>query len=268
MPENRGKPSIGLYAWFGYDLSLAQSLEKIRRAGFDSVILWWSDAPDGSSRTAQAALARRTGLMVENAHAPFGRCNALWLPGEEGDRAAADLIAGIEDCADAQVGTLVVHLTDGAAPPPCSSLGLERLRPVVDRAGRLGVRLAFENLRHAEHLKRVLDTFEEPAAGLCYDSGHHHGWGRETDWLGDYGARLFALHLHDNDGIRDCHALPFDGGIDWPALASRIAATGYTGPTTLEVEAWGGYEDRMPPEEFLRRAAEAAVRIGRMRDGG
>lgn len=92
-----------------------------------------------------------------------------------------------------------------------------------------GVRLAFENLRHPLHLKRVLDTFDSPAVGLCYDSGHHHGWGRETDWLFEYGSRLFALHLHDNDGTRDSHAVPFDGGIDWKALSSRIARTGYAG---------------------------------------
>ena len=268
MPENRGKPSIGIYAWFGYDLPLAESLRQIRSAGFDSVILWWSDAPDGSPRTEQAAFARRTGLAVENAHAPFDRCNALWIPGEEGDRAAADLIACVEDCADAEVGTLVVHLTDGAAPPPCSPLGPLRLRPVVETAERRGVRLAFENLRHPLHLKRVLDTFDSPAVGLCYDSGHHHGWGRETDWLFEYGSRLFALHLHDNDGTRDSHAVPFDGGIDWKALSSRIARTGYAGPTALEVEAGEEYEGRMSADAFLLKAAQAAARIGKMRAEG
>ena len=35
-----------------------------------------------------------------------------------------------------------------------------------------------------------------------------------------------ALHLHDNDGARGQHQLPFDGHIDWPAVMKKIAATG------------------------------------------
>lgn len=257
--------SRGLYAWFGYELPLAASLERIREAGFDAVSLWWADAPDGLTRTAQADLARKTGLTVENAHAPFDGCNDLWVPGLRGDEAAAGLLACVSDCAVARVPVLVVHLTDGPAPPPDSSVGLERLRPVVDTAERLGVKLAFENLRHIPHLRKVLDAFDSPCVGLCYDSGHHHGWGREADWLADYGSRLFTLHLHDNDGKQDSHSLPFDGGIDWRPLARKIARTGYTGPTSLEVQAGGGYEERMPAAAFLQRAADAAARIGEMR---
>ena len=207
--------SRGLYAWFGYELPLAASLERIREAGFDAVSLWWADAPDGLTRTAQADLARKTGLTVENAHAPFDDCNDLWVPGLRGDEAAAALLACVSDCAAARVPVLVVHLTDGPAPPPDSSVGLERLRPVVDTAERLGVKLAFENLRHIPHLRKVLDAF--------------------------------------------------DSGIDWRPLARKIARTGYTGPTSLEVQAGGGYEERMPAAAFLQRAADAAARIGEMR---
>lgn len=268
MKTNSGGFPISLFAWFGYELPLEESLKKIRNAGFDAVLLWWGDPIGGLSRVAQAELARQSGLEVENAHAPYDRCNALWRPGRAGEQAAAELIACVEDCAAAAVKTLVIHLTDGASPPPCSPLGPDRLRPVVKAAERLGIRLAFENLRHPPHLRQVLDAFNSPAVGLCYDSGHHHGWGRETDWLKEYGSRLFALHLHDNDGTQDSHAIPFDGGIDWQALAARIAATGYMGPTALEVEAGAWYEDCMPADAFLHRAAQAAARIGRMRAEG
>ncbi len=257
--------SRGIYAWFGYELPLASSLQRIWEAGFDTVSLWWADAPDGLTRTAQADLARTTGLRVENAHAPFDGCNDLWIPGIRGDEAADALLACVSDCAAADVPVLVVHLTDGASPPPDSPIGPDRLRPIVEMAERRGIKLAFENLRHIPHLKRVLDTFDSPAVGLCYDSGHHHGWGREADWLTDYGSRLFALHLHDNDGKQDRHSLPFDGGIDWRHLARQIARTGYAGPTTLEVQAGGGYEERMTAAAFLKRAAYAAARIGAMR---
>ena len=78
--------SLGLYAWFGYDLSLEEALRRMRDAGFDSVMLWWGEFDGGVPLSRQPDLARRLGLEVANAHAPFAGCNHLWLPGEEGAR--------------------------------------------------------------------------------------------------------------------------------------------------------------------------------------
>lgn len=60
MEKDRGFP-LSIFAWFGYALPLAESLGKIRAAGFDAVLLWWSDGLDGLSRIDQAALAAGTG---------------------------------------------------------------------------------------------------------------------------------------------------------------------------------------------------------------
>lgn len=71
-----------------------------------------------------------------------------------------------------------------------------------------------------------LDGF--PAeVGYVVDVGHAHinGWNIET-LLGALGDRLHALHIHDNDGLRDRHAPLGEGNIDWSMVLKAAKATG------------------------------------------
>lgn len=252
---------LGMFAWFGYELPLTESLRRMKAAGFGRALLWWGEFEGDLPLAEQPDAVRRLGLEVENAHAPFDGCNALWLPGEAGDAYVQRLIACVDGCADTGVPVLVVHLTDEAEPPPFAPRGIERLKPLVERAQRRGVALAFENLRHPQHLEEVFHAFPAPLAGFCYDSGHHYGWCKDTPFLERYGSRLATLHLHDNDGVRDLHHLPFDGNIDWAALAEKLAAAGFSGAVSLEVQAFLGYVDQMDAQAFLERAYTAADRV-------
>lgn len=66
---------VGIYDCFGYgpgyDVSFEKRYELIKKAGFDCVMLWWSDQfGRGSGYEKDAKLARNAGLMIENIHAP------------------------------------------------------------------------------------------------------------------------------------------------------------------------------------------------------
>ena len=103
---------FGIFAYFGYDLPLEESLRRLAAAGFDTVSLFWGAFDGGPPLHRQPELARRAGLRVENAHAPFDGVNALWTPGDDGDRYAASLVEALEGCAASGVPVLVAHLTD------------------------------------------------------------------------------------------------------------------------------------------------------------
>ncbi|MEG2086710.1 MAG: sugar phosphate isomerase/epimerase family protein [Angelakisella sp.] len=64
-----------------------------------------------------------------------------------------------------------------------------------------------------------------PGGGALVDIGHAHmnGWdlGRLLTDLGD---KLWALHLHDNDGTGDSHLPIGEGTVDWLALATQVKA--------------------------------------------
>ena len=45
---------------------------------------------------------------------------------------------------------------------------------------------------------------------------------------------LAALHVHDNDGKRDLHWLPYAGVIDWAAFSRALHEIGFAGALSLE----------------------------------
>ena len=222
---------LGITSVQGSPLPLAQQFAAMKTAGFDAVMLWWGSS-NGDTREKLVNIARDSGLYIENVHAPTEDLNVLWEDNPAGDARLNALIEQVADCTKLGVDTIVMHLTTGSTPPPVSDVGTSRIEKLIRFAEKQKVKLAFENVRTASHVAHVLDRFQSPYAGFCYDSGHENLWTPETDWLSKYASRLFALHLHDNAGDRDAHMIPFDGTIDWHKKVQLIG--GYTGIITLE----------------------------------
>jgi len=253
------------FAYFGYELPINERLHLIKQAGFDGAMLWWSDDFENTNYRGVPALARKIGLYVENIHTPFERINNLWLDNLEGSTLTDNFLRMVDECAQYDIPTMVVHLSSGDKPPAFNELGLNRIKSVVEKAEACDINIAFENLRRIEHLEYILDNVDSPHAGFCYDSGHQHCHTFHVDLLSKYGSRLMALHLHDNAGYisgandEDQHLLPYDGTIDWAIVMKKIAQSGYTGPVALE-SLNRGYNN-LPPEEFLGLAFERAKRL-------
>ena len=226
---------IGITSINGLSFSMDERFAKIKAAGFESIMLWWG-ADETSSRATRVALAKKHGLHIENAHATTDHLNALWLNDNTADHTLSELKQEITDCAHLGINTLVMHLTNGSEPPPVSDIGILRIESLIHHAENKKIRLAFENVRKGEHIQYILDHYNSPYVGLCYDSGHEYLWTPDIDWLNVYRQRVFAIHLHDNHGEGDSHLIPFDGEIDWIKKAKQIAQSSYVGTITIESE--------------------------------
>ncbi|MCP5453792.1 MAG: sugar phosphate isomerase/epimerase [Spirochaetaceae bacterium] len=81
-----------------------------------------------------------------------------------------------------------------------------------------------------------LDGFP-PEVGYVVDVGHANvcGWRLES-LLPALGARLRAMHLHDNDGGSDAHAPLGRGTVDWPAVMAAAARGGADPALVLEYD--------------------------------
>ena len=80
----------------------------IKEAGFSGVLLLWADYFD-KDYTRFPEYARKVGLCVENAHAPYMNANDLWKDTINGRNACEQLISCVEDCAAHSIPTLVMH---------------------------------------------------------------------------------------------------------------------------------------------------------------
>ena len=255
----------GIYDCFGYgpgyDVPFRERYRLIKEAGFDCVMLWWSDRfGRGEGYREDADLARDAGLRIENIHAPVHEQNDLSLDNEQGAHVMQDYMQCVEACHLHRIRTVVIHLPDDQY--PINAIGNDRLDRIIDRAGALDVHIAFENLRNIRNLHSVLSRVKFYHVGFCYDSCHHLNYAPDADLPALYGHRLKAIHLQDNGGSRNQHQLPFDGSVNWPAVMEKIKNTGYNGAVTLEPMNWD--YTHLGIRDFLRLAYERAQRLEQM----
>ena len=276
MCDRKPARPCGLFTWFGYQAPFAKRLAAIRDAGFQTVSTWWSDqfASSDGARREQVALTERYGLRLEHAHLAYYGCDSLWRPGAPGEELLARYASDVEEAACCGVPTLVFHPFEKRVPAGGDwALFTQRFRRLADCARHGGVRLAVENLGDPEALRRILeDSLQDPAVGLCFDSGHanvtSHG---DFSLLTRYPDRIFALHLHDNNGKADQHLLPLQGNIPWTCFVNTISQTSYAGSFLLEstypfdYESWADNPDvgYVPPaepmEQYLSDARNACI---------
>lgn len=255
---------LSIFSWFGFPIPMEERFKLIKAAGFNGVLLWWSDeyAEVDGDKTLHPELARQKGLFIENMHTPIIRNNCLWESGIDGDVLEKRLLGCIDDCKRFEIPTAVVHITHGNNPPPYKQIGLDRIKRLVEAAERSNVNIALENLRRPDYLDFVFEHIHSQRLGFCYDSGHENCYTKGTDLLTKYGSKLLALHLHDNDGTGDQHQIPGEGLIDWDTIKKKLFEADYSGAIALEVtnEFSHNVENRYP-EIFLKRAYEAAQRL-------
>lgn len=248
---------VGIFSWFGYVLPFHHRIDLIKQAGFDSTTIWWEDE-EGDSITANKNMphiVRETGLYLENIHLPFNDSSSLWSESRSlREKAVKSHLNWVYDCAKYDIPMMVMHLTEGDHPPAPNSYGIDSMMKISQEAEEAGVQIALENTRRDDNVQFILSQIESPYLGMCYDTSH--------DWLNskikmeilkEYGTRLFATHLSDNDGLKDRHWLPGNGSIEWQKIGETFPNDTYEGCLTLEIYPRQD-EFQLSPDKFLEKA--------------
>jgi sugar phosphate isomerase/epimerase len=79
--------------------------------------------------------------------------------------------------------------------------------------------------------------------------------GDVPDAIETVAGHLTTTHIHDNDGRRDSHQMPFDGSLDWAAALMAFQKVGYDDVLLFEL---AGTDD---PQRVLERARAARLRF-------
>lgn len=124
---------------------------------------------------------------------------------------------------------------------------------LLNRTADSGCRLAIENIYETTPatLVKLVDRVDSCRFGHCFDVGHWHLFGQESmpAWLKAISARLFHLHLHDNQGVADDHLPVGNGQIDFPLLFNIISQLTRLPSITLEAH---------QPEDLRRSLRQTA----------
>lgn len=257
-----------------------EALRHLSEAGFDGADmsmfqtddLWLTDT--ASFCKAAKAAAKKHNIPFMQAHAPFpGR-----KYGDPDYNRKMDVIVrqAVEVAGELEAGIIVVH------PIHCPTLSAkEQMEWNIDYylsfeplCRKWGVKVALENMwgvRDGHIVPNVCSLGEELAAyadalpkdcfTVCADIGHFPLVGSKAqEDLQVLGARTGALHIHDNDGMHDYHALPYTGQCDWDAICEALARADFKGNITFETD--GGYTKKFPLP-LLDAALRHLAEIGR-----
>jgi sugar phosphate isomerase/epimerase len=160
---------------------------------------------------------------------------------------------------EARAELVVVHaLNVGLTDRERAAAEERSLACLVDRAHRLGVTLALENLAPVYPsaprichdplaVRDLVRRLDSPAAGMLFDVGHAHVTGK-LDTLKRCAGDVVLFHVHDNLGARlngldapgvdplrlDLHLSPGAGSLPWHRVAPLLRD--HSAPLMLEIE--------------------------------
>lgn len=142
--------------------------------------------------------------------------------------------------------------------------------PVIELAKKHNVGIIFENMleresskrrfcSHAGELAALIDSFNDPDIGACWDFGHGNFLYKDQRIaLNTLGKRLKGTHVQDNNGKEDDHMLPFHGNIDWYSIMPFLTEMGYEGDFNFEIHK----EFDNMPEQVRDDLAKVAYKVG------
>lgn len=225
-----------IYLDFGLEYDLNTRLEKIKKAGFDGVFLFYYE--DELKLDEMVSKTRGFGLDIETIHLPFKECNNIWMPGLDGEKFVELMIKGIITASKYKIGTVVMHLVGGQVRPRCNEIGLNRMKRIVKVCEEYKVNLALENVKEMTHVNYIHENINSDYLKFCFDFGHINCFTKDTYSFdfNKYKDKLICVHIHDNDGENDSHLLPFYGTADFKYIAYKLKEIGFSSPLTSEAK--------------------------------
>ena len=234
----------------GRRFSLTAAADFFADAGFDGVDLSLDELePDEDIfRSVLYSFGNRVaanGLTIPMCHLPF------YMPNPDDDAAMArfarSIMAGLRMAAMLKIPDAVIHPIVRHESRRRRELWLAEniqfLSPIRDLAGKLGITLCIENMTgkpYAAHpseavygstAEDVLELSRRLHTMVCWDFGHANLTGLcQSVQLETLRGKLRCIHVHDNDGARDTHRIPFDtsertpvgSSIDWEDAAEGL----------------------------------------------
>jgi len=245
------------------NVSPFETIEAIKKAGFKNVFIQWYNKEWKCNQEEQLKYARKLGLNIIFAHLGYQNINSIWEDNEIGEKLVDRFINDIKVCKENGINLVIMHVTTKFIAPKYNEIGLNRIKKIVDYAKKLDVKVAFENLKIKGYLEYIIKNIDNDNVGICYDAGHGHAHFKDEFNWELFKDKIFAVHLHDNDGTDDQHLLPFDGNIAWEQVIENLKNANYEGTITLELCYRNEYLE-MSIEEFYKKGYKIGCKIAQM----
>lgn len=232
-------------------------LTEISRAGISTVEVFcdsyhFSYGSAQSVRELGSAL-NETGLTLHSLHAPTerdkasGRGSGVTVSIADPERirrqdAVDEMKRALEVAEALPFRFFVQDLATGhqAADPRKLDAAFNSLEILTIFAKHRGVTIALQNTPNEIGSPTSLVQFVKDThlhnLRFCFDIGHAHIEGGAVAGYHLMRDQVVTAHIHDNNGEKDEHMLPWDGTIDWDAVFAEFGAAPEPLPLVLELK--------------------------------
>ncbi len=241
------KKGINLYLTKLYEENTL--LEMFSKAGFDSVLLPVEFVEKHGYKTME--ILRNYNLAYQMIHCRYDSdwLDEFWLEGnEKGNLLYESYKAQLDSIAHLAPVDFVIHLAN-TKEVRYTKFGESRLKTLVEKASKLGIRICLENTYSTTQQKAVFDNINSENLVMCYDCGHENWLTPNDDLLEMFKNKITQTHIHNNNGSGDQHQPIEYGTINWEAKAQKLAGLTHDVDLCLEVK----FIDDKFSEEYLKK---------------
>lgn len=194
--------------------------------------------------------AASRGVAICQAHAPFP---SSYVEEDKSAKRFEEIVQGIKNAAYLGAPMIVVHpcvhldFAVEGNPEILFEYNLNFYKKLIPVARECGIKIAIENIGRVsitstpERLNKLFDTLNDPVFTVCFDVGHCLLQGVDpAEAIRAIGPRLVdgCTHVHDNNGDRDTHTLPYYGKVEWESVMKALADIDYAGDLNYEASAF------------------------------
>ena len=248
---------------------MKKAIEILANAGFDAVdISLRSMNLDGNEFCSDNyreyakelfEFAKEKGVFFNQAHSCYP---SSYIDDGKTETAFQNIVKGIEIASIVGAKIIVVHPKQhlyycmGDNDKKLKQMNLDFYKRLMPYCEKYGVKIATENMWQDGRINKVIvqstcakstefceyvDMIDNDYMTACLDIGHCGLVGQQPEeMIRSLGHnRLGALHVHDNDGRRDCHVEPmssFLSTVNWDEVCKALAEINYQGDFTFEAE--------------------------------
>ena len=239
--------------------------------------------------TPHKSAAKSAGIIIHQMHMPY----PLYIP--QGDEALNDYLVknvapkSLQICSFFDCKYIVIH-----GFKLIKYVGSEEkewqytkafIKKIAPQLKELGITVCIENLyddmgghliegpccnaqKAVERIDRLNDEYKAEILGFCFDTGHANVLGINFEkFITTLGSRMKVLHIHDNDGVRDLHQIPFtfsksrdnDTSTDWAGFVKGLRNINFSGVLNFETAP----VLNTFPAELKRPVLEMIAKIGK-----
>ena len=265
------------------------AIRKISAAGFDAFDMSFFPMQyddndeflkDGYKKSAMKLrkIADECNVICNQAHAPFP---SSFGDDEKDEIMFKKIVRSMEIASILGAKIIVVHpkqhldYSVKGNPEKLKKMNYEFYTRLIPYCEKFNIKVATENMfQHdknrnylvkstcasAAEFKEYVDMCNSKWIVACVDIGHMALVGQDFDEMFDtLGSRIAALHVHDNNYIKDLHTLPFSGKLDFNTVTAALKRIGYNGVFTFEAD---NFLEPIPTE-LLDSALEFMQQTGR-----